>query len=358
MKDRIINIISIFIICVLIWSLVPISYSARPDSANKNNAMGLYAEKENSLDMVYIGGSSCYVYWEPLRAWNEYGFTSYNFSHDTMAPQTIEHYIKETLKYQKPDLFVVDIKPFEYAENIYKEEKILHGEVPIRNSTDTIKYSLNRFNLINAGVEKFSERPSYYFDFIKYHNNYLFSTYYRYHVLNNVSFTNEKENAYKGFDFIERQEDVTLNDNSNVIEESKISNEVNDILISLLRYCQDEELNVLFVVCPYVETSKEKKTYNYLERIVKEYGFDFIDANDHYDELKFDEKLDFYNTSHVNIFGADKYTDYLGNYIISNYSFSEKEIDKEKWNELYSDFNEISNEYKKRIKESTPESKD
>ena len=41
---------------------------------------GFYLEPENSLDMVTIGASETYTAIAPGMLWDEYGFTSYDFS--------------------------------------------------------------------------------------------------------------------------------------------------------------------------------------------------------------------------------------------------------------------------------------
>ena len=42
--------------------------------------MGFYQEKENSLDVVYIGASDVYNAFSPALAYKEYGYTSYPYA--------------------------------------------------------------------------------------------------------------------------------------------------------------------------------------------------------------------------------------------------------------------------------------
>ena len=74
-----------------------LSYVMRPVTNSRKNLCGFYAEKSNSLDMVYVGGSACYAYWEPLAAWNEYGFTSFNFATESIQPQCIKYAMQKTM---------------------------------------------------------------------------------------------------------------------------------------------------------------------------------------------------------------------------------------------------------------------
>ena len=56
-------------VCILAIMTVFISYMVKPDSYNLQNIEGLYGEKENSFDVIYIGGSAAFVYYAPPRAW-------------------------------------------------------------------------------------------------------------------------------------------------------------------------------------------------------------------------------------------------------------------------------------------------
>ena len=71
-------------------------------------------KNEEKLDMVYVGGSAAYVYWQPLRAWNDCGFTSYNFATDAVQAENLKAYMKEVRTSQDPQLYVVDVRAFEY----------------------------------------------------------------------------------------------------------------------------------------------------------------------------------------------------------------------------------------------------
>ena len=96
------------------------------------------------------------------------------------------------------------------------------------------------------------------------------------------------------------------------------SKETVKILDDLLDYLKDKDIEVLFVVSPYIEEKEHKMCFNYVEKRVKEAGFDFIDANDYREEMQIDYSKDFYNYGHVNIYGSNKYTEFLCKYMIDN----------------------------------------
>lgn len=80
----------------------------RNASIDRANVIGIKEEKE--LDVVFVGGSSTLVYWQPLKAWHEFGFTSYNYSTNSNQAENIKYYIKDILKTNSPELFEVDLR--------------------------------------------------------------------------------------------------------------------------------------------------------------------------------------------------------------------------------------------------------
>ena len=65
----------LLIFCVL-FSLL--TFIFRPNLAEGIHLKQYDTLQDNSLDMIYIGGSVCIVSWMPYEAWNEFGFTSYD----------------------------------------------------------------------------------------------------------------------------------------------------------------------------------------------------------------------------------------------------------------------------------------
>ncbi len=359
-KRTVISIVSVVLIFLMVASFIPLSYLLRPQGMDNDNLLGFYCESPNSLDMIYIGGSACFTYWEPLRAWNQHGFTSYNFAHNTITPESIKYYIKEVQKTQSPKLWLIDIRPFQYGEEIHPDTvdtQIMNYEVAIRNGTDHMLYSKNRNDLIKASVKDKSERMSYYIDFIKYHSNWgsigknLVSCIRTRSLAPLDTIDNKKRNPLKGFYFVEKTASLDFTDWSSVTEEKIIPAEVNDIFLDLIDYCKQENLPVLFIVHSYCQAEEHKMEYNYMKRVIEENGFGFLNTNDYFQEIGLDYSMDLYNEYHVNVFGAEKYTDFVSEYIVSRYDLPDKreQSDLEEWNTLYDDFEKRTEKVKKTI---------
>ena len=332
--------------------LCAVSYILRPysGSASRKNLCGFYAEKDRSLDVIFVGASSCFAFWEAPEAWNSYGFTSYDFATGTMPPQMIRYCLQEIRKTQDPKLYVIDLRPFTAAEvGYYLEREVMNmdHDVPLRNVSDNFKYSLNRFEMIRECVPDSYDKIPYYIDIIKYHTEWP-----RLLDLQSLAFgLNSSHDSLKGFRLVDSWKEMEEKDFSEVKKRQPLSERLEGILSGLLDYCEKEELPVMFLVNAYCQTKNEKAVYNYISDVVTERGYDFLNTNDYYDEIGLDFSVDYYDKNHVNIFGADKYTRFVGDYLMEHYSFEDRRGQAEyaQWDEDYEVWCEESGEIRASI---------
>ena len=318
-KYRKINIIKKIIGCivflsVLMFVLVHLTYLMRSHTYgydDRISIVGLKEEPKDSIDVIYIGGSAAFVYWEPYKAYKDEGFTSYDLANNTIQAESVLTYLKYSQKYQHPDLYIIGLRSFQY----YSEEP---DETGLRLTSDSLDLGIDRFNLIHEYVQnrdpKLNEL-SLQLDLIKYHTNYDALGNSTAWALINNNMTCPGRGCYIQLKWapIDEPIDFTTNVRGNLIpNDVKVMNEILD-------YCDAEGLNVLFVVCPYAISREEYEIYNSLGDIIVSRGYDYLNTNDCYSEMGIDFSTDFYNNDHVNALGAEKYTIYLEQYLVENY---------------------------------------
>lgn len=332
-KQKVLKLISFCVFVIIVFHVfLNVTYLFRPENLNRRRMAGL--EQEN-VDIVYIGGSAAFVYWEPLRAWNDCGYTSYNYGTDTIQAESIKAHIEEARKSQDPELFVIGLRAFQYYSDDWVEEGI-------RNSADSMDVtSMTRYGLLN---EYFRNRTipedvdalSYYLDIVKYHTNTKqLGSKASWKLINNNNIDRNK-----GWYWFDRYAYLDLPEDYETDERAELPEKDIKILEDLLKYCKSEKLNVLFVVCPYWITKDHWAKYNKMEDIIQEYGFQYLNANEYFDEMNLDFSTDFYNKNHVNLFGARKYTEFLEDYISKNYDITNHkgDIKYASWDEDYKNF--------------------
>jgi len=215
--------------------------------------------------------------------------------------------------------------------------------------------SLNRLKILQNGykysvdITKADTKLSFYIDLIRYHDQWK--------KLNHLSFKYAIPGLYstknRGFLFVSLYEALELNDNSSIIEEMPCPALAEENLNELISYLKEIGQDALFVIAPYQESIEQRKQYNYLERIITDNGFRYLNANDYYSEMSIDGKHDFYNSDHTNIFGAEKYTGFLSQYITDVYSLPDRRGDTEyiSWENDYNRWVEESGNLKHGIED-------
>ena len=94
--------------------------------------------------------------------------------------------------------------------------------------------------------------------------------------------------------------------------------------------------------------NEEQRRRNlYLGELIESYGFRFYDGNEHVEEAGIDYASDFYNGSHVNTWGSEKFTKTFGKYLVENYELDathEKKV-KKSWDECVAAYDRNLEEY-------------
>ena len=343
--ERIIGFIVFLLLAIFFFSRI--TYLFRFMWGDRNNIIGIKSEEKN-IDVIYIGASSALVYWESLKAYKDYGFTSYSLSVNSFRAESIVPCIKYAEKYQNPQLYIIDLRPFQvYDDNPF--------EIGIRNTSDAMdisffpRYELIRTYLNNTNTDGKLDEISYYFDIAKYHTKYD-------NLKNRLAWefiNNEGESQFKGcllpvqWAYLETPKDYITDQRTALLPNAQKE------LDHVLAYCDAQNINVLFVVCPYVITKEHYAIYNSIADQVIAHGYGFLNTNDYYEEMGIDFTNDFYNDNHVNVFGSEKFTGFLEKYIANNYKLPDhrQDVNYVEWNKCYVKFDEYVDQVKKTINE-------
>lgn len=335
-KQGIQAVIFIIIFCYL---LITVTYIIRTNGEVKDIFTGFYAEEDNSIDVVMIGSSPVYPFYAAPQIWGEYGISCYPLSSHVQRPSAALPLIREAYKTQDPELLIFEMRMYTMEEE-HMETNMAYA----RGVTDNMKYSLNRIYAINRLVPDKKERYTYYFDIFKYHSNWKTMI-----LLDQLaSFRYEKKSPLKGFPI--RDEVGPLNEdripactgNTELLRIPQIQEER---LYELLDYLTAQGQEALFIVSPYRIDEDEQKMYNYMKPIIEEYGFTFINFNQHYDEIGIDFATDYYDYGgHVNALGAAKCSAYLGKILQADYHLTDKrqQAGYESWHQAYTIYKEES----------------
>ena len=280
-----------------------------------------YAEEKDSLDVVFIGASEVHAGYSPGYAYDKYGYTSYMYTMDGNIGSLYKAQLNEILSQQSPEVIFVE------AYGFIVPEEALDDEDQLRIFVESIPGSENKWNTIMEF--HYDNKLSCLFPFIKYHGDV-------YVAKNRVSYLydNRKNMAspllLKGkmtqTEIFDGPGDLAVANENN----SHINAGCEAYLRELLQYCREKNLkNVVFLNFPrYFQNENNNDLLSRVEnvrQIVESYGFDFIDLHQEKEQIGLDHGTDFYNSHHLNVYGQQKVTDYLGSIVMDRYGLVPRE---------------------------------
>ena len=315
--------IFVFLITALFCNL---TWLFRGNGSEAREEIGGF-KNQGKIDVVFYGASNLLRYYQPLTAWKEKGFTSYNYAVLSGQADSMKDYIAESRRTNEAALYVCDVRAFTMIE-----DEVQEGGT--RNWTDSLPvFSADRWRgltsyLFSRDTENI-DVPSYYFDLLKYHTNYeALADEAQWRSLDRRAVYN----VDKGFEPTEGHIPFEKPEVSE--ERTELSERQSAALEQLLDYCDREKLPVLFICNPIIMKEADCGILNTIGDRISERGYTFLNCNRIYDEIGLDFETDFGDVNHVNYPGSVKYTEYLADYISSHYDLPDHRDDPayEQWN--------------------------
>lgn len=306
-------------------------FSRPQNDHNYHMIAGFYEEPENSLDAVYIGSSNCFVFWNSAAAWQNYGIAVYPYACDSLPFVSTTYMMAETRKTQPDALYIVNLNTLHDTKVLTSFSHYFLSGMPM---------SANKLALISrladAAECTLSDRMLLYCPVIQFHDRWNELT------MSDLSFTT---NGMKG-SITQSFYMQNITDISGIYQNSSVpsvpSQAKLDLLEELLDYCDSEQVNLLFVLVPRAEASKETVSeFLYMKDLIQDRGYPIVDMLTDPNALNLDLSSDFYNAGHTNIHGSMKFTQYLSEYLIENYGFTDK-----RGNVAYAGWEEAAADYK------------
>ncbi len=266
-----------------------------------------YEQEDNSIDVLTLGSSTSFANINPAVMYREQGLLAYNLG-GAIEPMWNTYYrLKEALKTQSPSVLVLDV--FRMQETSAYQT----NQVTIKN-TSGMKLSGDWLESLKASVDP-SELMDYLVEPLQYHA--------RYGELSTRDFSSSweipDEQAYKGYYMCYGRGNPPLMDQSEVTDIAAINGKTLEYFRKTVELARDNGIAVLLVAAPGANTASVQTVYNAVALLAQEYGIDFLNFNNMYEELELTPE-DFADNRHLNYVGSEKYSAYLAKYIADNYA--------------------------------------
>lgn len=281
------------------------------------------SQKEN-IDMLLLGSSQSFRGLDPRIFEKELNLSCYNISNSAQVISQTYYNFRETLKYTKPKIVLVETFFIDKSDLIPDRWYFAYEEVAaLKMSKNKIEYILDIFTW-DTYVYAF-------FPAIREHDNWADKK----TIYNNIRylFTGKLgsiENIIDGFTIdktvlsqknIQRYKDLEYHIQNFEIDEKDMY-----YVDGIVDLCRENDIKVLFVKTAMPKYHTEKT--NYMDRynktleLANKYSIPYIDFNVIYDEVGFKDyhfRNEFSETNHhLNTAGAEITTNYLVNYLKMN----------------------------------------
>lgn len=295
---------------------------------------GFYEEEKDSLEIIFTGNSDVYRGISPMILYKEYGITSYNFVSAGQRSWIAYAMLEEALRYQTPKLILFNV------DELYRDNQTSIGNYS--KVYDNMKFSKVKFDAVFDKTYEKSRigRVSHFLPILSYHSRYV--------ELTNEDFKYayyDKNNPTKGMDLIAYR--VPYKEKNNYMEytteQAEMPETNREYLDKMVQLCKDKGVTLVLFEVPSPDSWDYSK-HNELEAYAKEKNLDFIDLNLYNEEIGMNWAEDTSDGGdHLNVFGAEKVTKFLSDYLVENYELTDRRKDKKynKWNEQYEQYLKI-----------------
>lgn len=264
------------------------------------DARGIIAEPENTIDVLFLGDSEVYSTVSPMQLWEEQGITSYDCStggqrlFDTLA------LLKTALENQKPDLVVLET-----------------------NAT------FRKFSVGEVAYNKAGEFLSVF----TYHDRWKWFKPGELFQKKDFSWTSD----LKGFRLNTEVQSASKKKYKNYMKDSKDFKTMPEKNVSyvdaIAKVCRDYGIQFMLFSTPSSMNWNMKK-HNTIADLAEKRDLPYLDLNLLQEELGIDWTTDTKDKGdHLNLYGAQKVTAYLGKYLKNTYVLKDHREEKgyESW---------------------------
>lgn len=321
----------------------------RQNSSSEFRVRNFFLEPEHSLDMVIVGSSLVYNGFSSPLAWQEQGFTSYVLG-TAGAPMGItKSMIKEVKQRQDPKLIVVDLNAIIYNDKYEQREGMM------RNWIDNMPKSENRDEVIKELVSE-EERFAYYYPFLKYHDNWkkLPECVQTAWIDLKLRLTRQNLSAYGISNSTKKPNRKGLISVDHYDKKEELYPLSGKRFNELLDFLDAEQIdNVVFINMPRFYDQKmlhERRLVNQAMDILRKRGFSVYDLDKEIEKIGLNPDRDYFDKSHLNLFGQQKVTNYLAQRLNQEYQLSgdhQQDICA-RWDQEYESYQKVFSYFKEK----------
>lgn len=316
--------------------------------------IAMYEQPKNSVDVVVLGSSHVHYGINTAKLWEEYGISAFDYSSAEQPLWVSYYYLKELCKTQKPKVVVLDFfTPAAFQED-YK-----YTYTHLSESLNGFRFGLNKLKMMWVSFDGEENIWDQYFPgFVGYHD--------RYDQLKAEDFENLKYD-YENFKGFTPYFEMNPTSEPRINEDTVLppSDKSVEYLQKIVDFTKASGIQLYLTIVPYHVNAEqvqdqiqaEDLRYNWLVQYVEQQNqagndhvfFDYTVLHNWDIGIDYESGQDTFDGSHLNYYGATKFSHYLGAHL--RYKYGEDVLVDHRGDPYYSSWDVNAEEMKKVVEE-------
>ena len=276
-----------------------------------------YYGEEKNHDVVFIGDCEVYENFSPKVLWEKYGINSYIRGSAQQLIWQSYYLLEDTLRYEKPDVVIFNVLSMKYDEP--------QKEAYNRMTLEGMKWSSSKVKSIQASMTEQEEFMDYVFPILRYHSRWseLGSEDVRY------MFGKEtiSHNGYYMRVDVKPAENVP---EGNILADYQFGENAYYYLDKMTQLCKENDIELILIKAPSLYPYWYDEWETQIEEYAEENDLKYINFLNLIEETGLDFSKDTYDGGlHLNLSGAEKITEYLGEFLRNEYELPDHRSEKE-----------------------------
>ncbi len=316
-KKRVISVLSCALALVAaVYLLTLLTMPKYISSSREGNLISEYygeVDKDIAHQVLFVGDCEVYESFVPANLWEEQGITSYVRGSPQQLIWQSYYLLREMLEYETPDVVVLGVFSMKYGEG--------QSEVYNRMTIDGMRWSDEKWGAVRSSLTEGESTLSYAIPLLRFHSRWQELT------LEDVRYMWRRESvSHNGYLM---QMGVLPRPSERVEGSQLIDTSLPDICFEYLdkirELCAESGVTLVLVKAPtnnwrywwYDEWDEQISEY------CESYGLDYYNLIDNC-EIGIDWERDTYDGGvHLNVWGAEKTTSYLGRLLAEKYCLAD-----------------------------------
>ncbi|MBR6223192.1 MAG: SGNH/GDSL hydrolase family protein [Lachnospiraceae bacterium] len=295
-------IITLAVVCGIFFVLQRVFMPKYVSEILEGGMIAEYYDEHEDHDLLFIGDCEVYENFSPITLWENYGITSYIRGSAQQLIWQSYYLLEEALKYEKPKAVIFNVLSMKYD--------VPQSEAYNRMSIDGMKLSKSKLDNVKASMMEDETSISYLLPLLRYHSRWnelkKEDFEYAFKEKNKVTVSGYlmhcEVNPVKTIPDPKRLTDYTFGENSY------------KYLDMITKICKDNDIELILIKAPTLNPPWYDEWESQIEEYAAKNGLRYYNFLENQEEIGIDWNTDTYDRGlHLNVYGAEKLSDYFGN---------------------------------------------